>query len=66
MSDVIARKAEELLAACKLTPHQACIAYGGQWTVYLYENRKKPPIVKWYGEPVTYTHIGGKPEPYAV
>lgn len=37
-----------------------------EWFIYIWENRKKPPLIRWKWRPVRYYIGGGMPQAWSV
>ena len=62
-NDLRSRDAEELLAACGLTPQRACVADAGDhWAVYLYNEFKANLRTEWKGQQVLFIQLDGPPQ----
>jgi len=66
MSTTIQRDAHELRETLGLSYTQGSIAIGADsWIVFIWGDRKKPPLIKWKGKPVVYRIGGGMAKAYA-
>jgi len=61
-----AEQCEALLRELRLSYRQASVGIGGgKLHVYIWDNRKRPALIKWFGFPIEYHIGGGMPVAYA-